>query len=115
ETDAYPAEQMDQQLIWAPVDDLLENEVFVETILPSMISAATDLAELRAASHIMQGIRKMQNRLDHEINRLKSLQAVNQHIRPQEIQFAEQSKEQLKDLIQDAHIRLDALQLIQLA
>ncbi|MEO1416922.1 MAG: RNA polymerase-associated protein RapA [Bacteroidota bacterium] len=115
ETDAYPAEQMDQHLIWAPVDDLLENEVFVETILPNMISAATDLAELRAASHIMQGIRKMQHRLDHEINRLKSLQAVNQHIRPQEILFAEQSKGQLKDLIQDAHIRLDALQLIQLA
>ncbi|MEL6132578.1 MAG: RNA polymerase-associated protein RapA [Bacteroidota bacterium] len=114
ESTDYPAERIDQRLIWAPVDDLLENEVLVETILPRMIDAATELAELRAASHIMQGIRNMQRSLDHEITRLKALQAVNPHIRSSEIQMAEESRAQLKELIQDANIRLDALQLIQL-
>lgn len=110
----YPTELLDQRLIWAPVDDLLENEVLVETILPNMVSAASDLAELRAASLIMKGIGTMHQSLDREIDRLKQLQEVNQSIRPDEIQLAEQSQQRLTEVMQEAAIRLDAIQLIQL-
>lgn len=114
QSEAHPSESLDQELIWAPIDDLLDNEVLVESILPSMISTATELAKLRAASLIMQGIRTMEQSLEHEISRLKSLQKVNQNIRPEEIELAMQSQQKLKELMQDADVRLDALQLIQM-
>jgi len=112
QTEAYPVDMLDQRVIQAPMDDLLDNEVVMETVVPNMISAAKELAERRAASHIMQGLRKMRQTLGHEIDRLKSLQAQNQHIRPAEIQLAETTQNRLSDLMQDAGIRLDALQLI---
>ncbi|MEL6675276.1 MAG: RNA polymerase-associated protein RapA [Bacteroidota bacterium] len=112
QTEAFSPDLIDQQLIWAPIDELLENELLVETLLPKMINTVTELAELRGASHIMQGLRKMRQQLGHEVSRLEKLQAVNPHIRPQEIELARQTQQELTELIQDAQLRLDALQLI---
>ncbi|MCI4669198.1 MAG: RNA polymerase-associated protein RapA [Bacteroidia bacterium] len=114
QSEDYPPELIDQRLIWAPMDELLENEVLMEAILPRMIADATELAELRAATHIMGGIRNMEQSLDHEIRRLEKLQEVNQNIRSNEIELARKSQQLLKDVIQDAGIRLDSLQLIRL-
>ncbi len=109
---AYPSEALDQRIISSPIDQLLDNEVIVETLIPNMISYAKDMAEVQGASHIVQGLRRMRQTLDHEVDRLKALHTQNPLIRPEEIRMAQDTRRQLDGLIQDAGIRLDALRLI---
>ena len=54
----------------------------------------------------------MKNTLNHEINRLKSLQKKNKNIRPSEIQIAIQEQSNLEALINSARIRLDGIMMI---
>ncbi|MFK7969863.1 MAG: SNF2-related protein [Bacteroidia bacterium] len=112
-TDLYPVEEVDPRLIAGQIDDLLDNEVLVETIIPNMITAATSIAGILGAAKISNGLERMRQTTDHEISRLISLQKKNKHIRPEEIQIALDAQEKLAALIGDAHIRLDGLQLIQ--
>lgn len=109
----FPPSLFNQHLFPAPIDRLLENETLVETILPNMIDQATALAEGIAAEKISQSLQNMQHRLDHEIDRLKTLAKRNNHIRREEIQFAEEEQQQLSNLIQEARIRLDGLLVVQ--
>ena len=111
-TDVYPAEQLDLQLTPGKMDDVLDNEMLMETVIPSMISAATKYAEALGAQEMKAGLQRMNLILDHEIERLKSLQMKNNNIRPEEILIAQQDKASLASLIGNARIRLDALQLI---
>jgi ATP-dependent helicase HepA len=113
-TEIYPAYELDQQLIPGQIDALIQNEHFTEAILPSMISSAKKIAETLGAAEISRGQQKMGLTLDHEINRLKSLQQKNNNIRPEEIQIAVNEQLTLAALIKDARIRLDALQLIRM-
>jgi ATP-dependent helicase HepA len=113
-TDLYPADVLDQQLVPGQIDALIQNENFTEKILPSMISAATKIAERLGAAEISHGLEKMSLTLKHEIDRLKSLQKKNNNIRPEEIRIAVEEQATLAALIRDARIRLDALQLIRL-
>jgi ATP-dependent helicase HepA len=112
-TDLYPADALDQQIIPGQIDALIQNERFVETLLPNMISSARKYAEALGATEITRGLKKMNSTLDHEIERLKSLQKKNNNIRPEEIRIAVEEQATLEALIRDARIRLDALQLIQ--
>lgn len=108
----YTSDMIDQKLIAGQIDDLISNETLVETIIPNMIDAATEIAESMGMIEISSGLRMMNRTMDHEIGRLKSLQQKNKHIRPDEIQIAEAEKAKLEALMKDARIRLDAVQLI---
>ncbi|MEM9986752.1 MAG: RNA polymerase-binding ATPase, partial [Bacteroidota bacterium] len=108
----YPAEKLDQQLTPASMEPLLDNEVIIETVIPHMIAKARDLAEKQGASYVMQGLRRMRQTLDHEVDRLKALRTQNPLIRPEEIHLAQDTRRQLDGLIQDAGTRLDALRLV---
>jgi ATP-dependent helicase HepA len=113
-TALYQAHELDQALIPGQIEALIQNEHFTEAILPSMISAATKVADTLAATEISRGLQKMNLSLDHEIERMQSLQKKNENIRPEEIQAAVNEQATLAALIQDARIRLDALQLIRM-
>jgi ATP-dependent helicase HepA len=113
-TALYQAHELDQALIPGQIEALIQNEHFTEAILPSMISAATKVADTLAAAEISRGLQKMNLSLDHEIERMQSLQKKNENIRPEEIQAAVNEQATLAALIQDARIRLDALQLIRM-
>lgn len=112
QTDVYPFELFDQRLIVGRMDDLLDNETLMETIIPNMISAATEIAESMGMKEILQGLSHMNQSLDHEIGRLKSLQEKNKHIRSEEIQIAVEEQKNLASLMREARIRLDSLQLV---
>ena len=84
----------------------------MESILPNMMSEASKIAEALGATEVANGMKKMNFTLDHEIDRLKLLHTKNKHIRPEEIQIALQEQSTLANLISEARIRLDALQLI---
>ena len=111
-SDAYPVEMFNQQLIPGNIDPLLDNESLVEIIIPRMITSATEVVEKLAAKEISRGLQQMNHSLNHEIDRLKSLQQQNNHIRPEEIEMAVHEQHSLAALIQDARIRLDAVMLV---
>lgn len=111
-TEEYPIESLTKNIVSGNLDSLLENETFVDVLLPNMLSTATEIAQERAEEEIEKGMEAMNRTLDHEIHRLISLYEKNSHIRPDEIQTAIEEKKHLSHLIQKARIRLDALQLI---
>lgn len=111
-TAEYPVEMLNQRLIPGRVDDMIDNEAFVDNIFPSMISTAKEISEALGAKEIEKGLERMNGKLTHEIGRLATLYKKNKDIRPEEIKIALKEQATLGFLINDARIRLDALQLI---
>jgi ATP-dependent helicase HepA len=110
--DLYSAEMLNKKIIPGQIDPFLDNEIFRDTVLPNMISAAKDIAEEQAAGIITNGLQKMNNTLNHEIERLQVLQTKNKNVRPQEIHIAQKEQETLASIIKNARIRMDAVLLI---
>ncbi|HMS70381.1 MAG TPA: RNA polymerase-associated protein RapA [Saprospiraceae bacterium] len=111
-TTLYPTETFDQKVTSGQIDDLLDNEMMIETVLPNMILAANKLAETYGNALISDGLKKMNMTLDHEINRLKMLQKKNKNIRPAEIELALEEQKKLEVMIRDAQVRMDAVMLV---
>jgi ATP-dependent helicase HepA len=111
-TDLYPVEMLNKNLIPSRIDALLENDAFVDILIPNMISSATEIAKDLGDKEIEKGLKRMKLKLNHEIDRLTTLQEKNQHIRPDEIETAIEERNVLSTLINKARVRLDALQLI---
>ena len=111
-TDLYSIEMLNKNLIPGNIDNLLENDAFVDSILPNMIATATEIATALAEKEIAKGLQRMKLTLNHEIDRLTALQKMNKDIRPDEIQRAMDERTTLSTIIKKARIRLDALQLI---
>ncbi len=111
-TDKYPVETFDKKLISGQIDSLLDNETLVESLLPHMITVATKIANEKSTEEIANGLNRMNLTLNHEIDRLKILQEKNNNIRPEEIQIALKEQIALASLINNARVRMDAIQLI---
>jgi ATP-dependent helicase HepA len=111
-TDSYSVAMLNKSVVLGKIDSLLDNDVFVETMLPDMISSATEIAEKMGEQEIEKGLERIKRTLDHEINRLTALQKKNKDIRPDEIQAAVEERNTLSTLIKKARVRLDAVQLI---
>lgn len=111
-TESYSIETLDKNITPGSIDALLDNDSLLETILPMMISAATKIAEKQGTLEKAKGLKGMNLTLNHEIERLKTLQLKNKNIRPEEIQSALNEQSTLETLIQNARIRMDAIQLI---
>jgi len=111
-TDKYSAETFDKMLTPGDIDPLMDNEMLVETLLPKMITAATKMAEQQRANEIIKGLQRMNDTLNHEIDRLKALQQKNNNIRWEEIQTAMDEQCTLATIIENARVRMDAIQLI---
>jgi len=111
-TESYTIAMLNKNVVPGRIDPLLENDLFVDTLLPNMISSATKIAEQQGEKEINRGLDRMKLTLDHEINRLTALQKKNKDIRASEIQTAVEERSTLSALINKARVRLDAVQLI---
>ncbi len=111
-TDNYPVDLFHQQLIPGRIDDLIENETLVDIIFPEMIKTAIEIADQLKLEKIDGGLSRMNQTLDHEIDRLAYLYKRNKGIRPDEVRKAIEEKMVLTTLIENAQIRIDSLQLI---
>lgn len=111
-TDEYSAEMLNKKLTQGQIEPLLDNDALVETVLPNMISAATALANGFGSIEITKGLKRMNESLNHEIDRLDRLQQKNKNIRPEEIEFARSEQKTLTNIIKTARVRMDAIQLI---
>lgn len=113
-TESYPVSMLNKSIVPTDIDPLLESDLFVETMLPDMISSATEIAEEMGEQEIEKGLEKLKRILNHEISRLTALQKKNKDIRADEIQAAIEERNNLFSLIKKARIRLDAVQLIRM-
>jgi ATP-dependent helicase HepA len=111
-TGSYSVAMLNKSVVLGRTDSLLDNDVFVETMLPDMISSGMEIAEEMGEREIEKGLERMKRTLDREINRLTALQKKNKDIRSDEIQAAIEARNTLSALIQKASVRLDAVQLI---
>ena len=111
-TEMYSIETFDKNLTPGQIEPLLDNETLVETILPKMIAAATKIVEEQSSNEIAKGLHRINLTLNHEIERLKTLQIKNKNIRPEEIQIALEEQLALASLIKNARVRMDGIQLI---
>jgi ATP-dependent helicase HepA len=111
-TDEFTVESLDKKLMSGNIDSLLESDMLVETVLPNMISEVTEIVKDQCATEIKNGLEQMNLTLDHEIARLQQLQAKNNNIRPEEILIAQKEQKVLEAIIQNARVRMDAIQLI---
>ena len=91
---------------------LIENADIAQRKLPAMCEAASELAETRATSLRQSALEKMNHLLGHEVQRLQTLQRVNNHVRPREIELAQAQQKELATALQQARLRLDSLRLI---
>jgi ATP-dependent helicase HepA len=108
----YPSAEMERKLQKGSPYKLIENPEIFRRALPEMLREALRLAEARAEGVRTAALEAMNHLLGHEVQRLKTLGRVNDHVRPQEIQLAEGQQEGLARAIRQSRIRLDALRLI---
>lgn len=111
-TEDYPLELIQKQLIPGEIDDLIENETFVDLILPSMLETAQEVAQHLKEKQIEDGLQRMNHLMDHEIDRLAKLYKRNKSIRKDEVRTALEHKNTLHSLISKARVRMDSLLLI---
>ncbi|MEO8500283.1 MAG: helicase-related protein [Vicinamibacteria bacterium] len=84
-----------------------------EGLLPALLRQAHDVAFGRAPGLVAKARAEMAAQLDHEIERLRMLRAVNPAVRAEEIDLLVEQKTALDERLQGARLRLDAIRLIQ--
>ncbi|MFT3784451.1 MAG: RNA polymerase-associated protein RapA [Nibricoccus sp.] len=90
----------------------LERPEFSATLLAQMIETATKAADVRAQTLKKTAEKKAQEVLSADLKRLVELRAVNDHVRPEEIELARAQIEHTRGAIAEARLRLDSLRLI---
>jgi ATP-dependent helicase HepA len=111
-TEAFRANAWEAALQKGSPYKLLENADIARRILPSMVEAATKLAETHAAKLRQSALAEMNRLLGHEVRRLQMLRRVSNHVRPQEIELAQAQQNELAVALQASRVRLDSLRLI---
>ena len=101
----------------APLRDLaphalLARPELTRTLLPKMLARATALAEEAVPALVQRAVAAMETELDHEVERLVALQAVNRHVRPEEIALATEERAALGKHLRAARLRLDAVRIV---
>ena len=109
---AYYGSTWERKLQQGSPYKLIENADLARRTLPAMFETATRLAETQAAALRQSALKEMNHLLGHEVRRLQTLQQVNEHVRPREIELAQAQQEALATSLQQSRLRLDALRLI---
>lgn len=93
------------------VHDLLEVPA-VRLVLTRLVDTGETMAEARSKPLVASALSDLDTRLGRELERLKALAAVNPGVRPQEIADLAAQRDQLRQHISQARLRLDAVRAI---
>jgi len=96
----------------ADIHRFLERPEFGPALLNQMVDTATRAAEVRAQAMKQAAEQKAQDVLSADHKRLVDLSAVNDHVRPDEIELAREQIERTRTAITQARLRLDSLRLV---
>jgi len=91
---------------------LLDNPKIGREIIPAMLETAEEFAKAQAKKIITAASAAMATQLQAELDRLTSLRAVNDHVRPEEIELTQTQLTELTTALAQARLRLDAVRLI---
>ncbi len=111
-TNQYPPTAFDGTLKKGPPYKLLDKEDIARRVIPDMLKTAAAAADKLAGQYVSGALPQVRQLLGRELHRLKSLQRVNQNIRPQEIGLAEKEQFEIENAISGARLRLDCLRMI---
>ena len=81
-------------------------------ILQELLEEANKQVAEKLPVLIKESLTSMHAALDEEINRLKELKEINPNVRPDEIDFLYQQREQLSEHLQSIQLRLDSIRVI---
>jgi ATP-dependent helicase HepA len=90
----------------------LEKPGFSEAILKTMIEGATELVEIQANALKSNASKLAQKTLSAALKRLVDLRKINDHVRLEEIEHAQEQLENTLEAIEKARLRLDSIRLI---
>ncbi len=91
---------------------LLDRGAVKKKLLPAMLEKARQVAAERLEKVVAAAVEKMSGQLSHEVQRLRDLAEINDHVRPAEIAATVQQQTDLLTALASAHLRLDAVRLI---
>jgi ATP-dependent helicase HepA len=91
---------------------LLDQGPIRKRVLPAMIEKAKGIAVERLQAIVSQSVVEMDRVLGGEIERLKGLQRMNDHVRLEEVVGLESQREALRSVLTGAEARIDALRLL---
>jgi ATP-dependent helicase HepA len=96
----------------ADLHRFLERPGFTAALLRDLLDRATTRAEARAGELKTAAVASANDALATELQRLRDLQKLNDHVRAEEITAAEERLEQTQAALQQARVRLDSLRLV---
>ncbi len=111
-TDDFSRVGLSARLTKGAIYPIIDNADFKRNLLPGMLEAGEGFADTRAAEIKSTALSEMESQLQAEMNRLRALQRVNDHIRDEEIEAVGSQIELLREHIFGARLRLDSIRLI---
>ncbi|MDG2123499.1 MAG: helicase-related protein, partial [Verrucomicrobiales bacterium] len=91
---------------------VLEKPAIKQQFLPAMLKKGQELVEMVGKKVSTKAAGGAEKHLDEEIERLKDLQAINDHVQPDEIEGLEAQKTALVAAVSSARVRLDAVRIV---
>jgi len=111
-SDAFSGPSWEKKLVKGSPYKLIETSDIAQRILPAMLQKADLLAQARASALRHGANDEVNRRVGHEVERLRMLRKVNDHVRPREIELAQAQQADLAAAIRQSRLRLDCLRLI---
>ena len=90
----------------------LEQPGFSESLLKNLIEEATELAETEAGQLRAKASETAEKTLKAALKRLIDLRKINDHVRLEEIEHAQEQLDHTVDAIKHARLRLDSIRVI---
>lgn len=94
------------------IQRFLEKPGFTPAVLKGMVEAATEIAAEKSKMLTSAAGAKAVRVLGEDLQRLVDLRKVNDHVRAEELELAQERIERTRDAIAQARLRLDALRLV---
>jgi ATP-dependent helicase HepA len=91
---------------------LLDRGAVKKKLLPTMLEKARTFATERLAALVQEASASVSAQYAHELQRLRDLAEINDHVRPAEIAATEQQQTDLTAALAASHLRLDSVRLI---
>ena len=94
------------------IQRFLERPGFNSGLLKTMLDAAQDLADVRSRALKSAAAAQATAVLGAERQRLVDLRKVNDHVRPEEVELAQEQLRRTREAIGQARLRLDSLRVV---
>lgn len=111
-TEARGAAELAENFQEGDLHRFLERPGFNAAVLKTLLETATEQAEVRREALVRAADARATAVLSADLQRLRDLQKLNDHVRPEEIALAAEQLERTRAAIGAARLRLDALRLI---